>query len=517
MEKIPYLKADDKLIDGYLENAYKLKREIIKSESNIKFTGKAYYVSNGGSDDNDGLTPETAFADAMKLSGAAFLKPGDAVLFERGSNFRNDSPFRTVDGITYSAYGSGAKPKFIGSIDASAPSDWIKTEFSDVYVYSKPLETKTRDIGNIIFDFGKAWGIKLSDNVKNGDGNIITNGLESFISGGHPVKTGADLINDLEFWHDPYSDTLYLKSVGGSPAERFSSIELADKSGGITGSAKNVTIDNLAFFGYGSHGIGYAGIGADAPENLTVQYCTFSFIGGSRQNAFDPENHGRFGNAIEVYGGCKGYTIHHCYADNIYDCCWTVQYQSDSNGIDVIFEDVEMYSNVACYSNTGLEVWLLNRPQYNNPAHYGMKNMRLHDNYTFFNGYGWSMQRPNPDGNIFYGDPCVNDTTFENCSVDHNVGMFASKWLNFIRYIGPEAYNFNHNIYVQQSDRLIGGIPEDPGKCTGKLGEFAYDKDTLERLLATGFEPGSIFYYTAPDYKIQNYTPAFKPSDMTSL
>ncbi len=507
-EEIPYYKADDELINSYLDKAYALKDEIINSKTDVTYTGTAYYVSNKGNDKNDGLTPATAFKTAKKVSGADFLKEGDAVLFERGSIFRNDFTFQTVNGVTYSAYGNGAKPKFIGSIDASAPSDWLTTEWEDVYEYREKLEAATRDVGVIVFDLGKAWGVKMMSGVKNGDGNVITNGLESFVSGGYPIKSGADLKNDLEFWHDPYTGTLYLKSVGGAPAERFTSIELNDKGSGIAGGAQNVTLDNLDFFGYGSHAIGYSGVGDWAPKNLTVQYCTFSFIGGSRQNAEDPENNGRLGNAVEIYGGCKGYTIHHCYADNVYDCCWTVQFQSSSGGVDVIFEDVEMYSNVACYCNTGLEIWLNNKPEFNNPAHYGMKNMRLHDNYTFYNGYGWSMQRPNPDGNIFYGDPSVTTSTYENCSVDNNVGLFASRWLYFLRYIGPDGYNFNHNIYFQQSDRDIGGIPANPGKGTGNITSHPYEENTLRKLLITGFEPGTTFYYTDPDYKIPQYTPA---------
>ena len=506
--EIPYYKADDELINSYLDKAYALRDEIINSKTDVTYTGTAYYVSNKGNDKNDGLTPATAFKTAKKVSGADFLKEGDAVLFERGSIFRNDFTFQTVNGVTYSAYGNGAKPKFIGSIDASAPSDWLTTEWKDVYEYREKLEFKSRDVGVIVFDLGKAWGVKLMSGVANSKGGEITNGLETFKSGGYAFTDASGLKNDLEFWHDPISGTVYLKSVGGTPAERFTSIELVDKGNGISGQKKNITIDNLDFFGFGSHGIGYGGVGDAAPENLTVQYCTFSFIGGSRQyNEADKTT--RFGNAVEIYGGCKGYTIHHCYADNVYDCCWTVQYQSNSEGKDVIFEDVEMYSNVACYSNTGLEVWLNNKAEFNNSsAHYGMKNMRLHDNYTFYNGYGWSMQRPNPDGNIFYGDPSVTTSTYENCSVDNNVGLFASYWLNYLRYIGPNGYNFNNNIYFQQSDRYIGGIPSNPGMGTGSIGMFLYNETTMRKLLMTGFEPDSKFYYTDPDYKIPQYTPA---------
>ena len=61
---------------------------IVKSDTFIKgetYTGTAYYISNNGSDENDGRSPETAFASpaALKNSG---LQSGDAVFFERGGN-----------------------------------------------------------------------------------------------------------------------------------------------------------------------------------------------------------------------------------------------------------------------------------------------------------------------------------------------------------------------------------------------------------------------------------------------
>lgn len=43
-----------------LANAEKRKQAILNSEAVVEYTGTAYYVSNGGSDENDGLTPETA-------------------------------------------------------------------------------------------------------------------------------------------------------------------------------------------------------------------------------------------------------------------------------------------------------------------------------------------------------------------------------------------------------------------------------------------------------------------------
>ncbi|MBQ7821578.1 MAG: S-layer homology domain-containing protein, partial [Clostridia bacterium] len=242
---------------------------------------------------------------------------------------------------------------------------------------------------------------------------------------------------------------------------------------------------------------------------LTVQYCTFDYIGGAVQDRSTLSGTGRLGNAVEVYGAAKDYTIHHCYAQNVYDCCWTVQYQSDSNGVDVWFENIEMYKNVACYSNTGLEVWLNNLAKFENDATYGIKNMSLHDNYTYYNGYGWSWQRPNKDSNIFYGDPTLNPTNvYENNSVNNNVGMFARKWVNYLRYPGESFYNFNNNIYFQHENLYIGGVPENANTAEGNPGtEKLFDKATLDALTAKGFEPGTKYYAADADFAIPEYEP----------
>ncbi|MBQ7821576.1 MAG: S-layer homology domain-containing protein [Clostridia bacterium] len=498
MENIPYYEADQATIDKYMNEAMTLKQEIINSPTDVKYTGTAYYVSPKGNDENDGLTPATAFKTVSRISGGSFLNEGDAVLFERGGTFRYKGVLSTKNGVTYSAYGSGAKPKLIGSIDASYPAAWIETGVENVYAYKDKFMGVETDIGQIVFDMGRAWGIKLINSLHIGTNS---NGLEMIESGTPKIDGPEDLKGDLEFWHNCYNGTLYLYSKDGNPADRFSSIEIVDKGNGISGGANGVVIDNLELFGFGSHGIGYGG----TPKNLTVQNCVFGFIGGSRQGS-DPETKTRFGNAVEIFGACDGFIIRNCYAHNVYDCCWTVQFQGDPGENGKWFKNVEIYNNVACYSNTGLEVWMNNKGP-NKDLSMGIENMNLHHNYTFYNGYGWSQQRPNKDGNIFYGDPSVTTTQYINNSVHDNVGMFASKWLNYVRYTGLEQYNFNNNVYFQHNNKLFGGVAFNPAKGEGTIGQHTYDQATMARLLSTGFEPGSTFYYVEPDYEIPQYTP----------
>lgn len=75
-----------------------------------------YYVSNQGNDANDGLSPATAWQSLAKINETP-LADGDQILFQRGQVFRGQlNPRKTYTGLTYGAYGAGARPVIAGSI-----------------------------------------------------------------------------------------------------------------------------------------------------------------------------------------------------------------------------------------------------------------------------------------------------------------------------------------------------------------------------------------------------------------
>jgi hypothetical protein len=83
--------------------------------------GNVYYVSNSGDDSNNGLTPETAWRTIEHVNAQTF-QPGDSILFRRGDVWR-ESLYVTSSGtpaawITYGAYGTGDKPRILGSEQA---------------------------------------------------------------------------------------------------------------------------------------------------------------------------------------------------------------------------------------------------------------------------------------------------------------------------------------------------------------------------------------------------------------
>ena len=77
-----------------------------------------YYVSPGGDDAKDGLTPQTAWKTVAKVNATAFA-PGSQILFQRDGEWRESlwasSSGTSAQPIVYGAYGTGARPTFWGS------------------------------------------------------------------------------------------------------------------------------------------------------------------------------------------------------------------------------------------------------------------------------------------------------------------------------------------------------------------------------------------------------------------
>lgn len=95
--------------------------------SNLSFATTYYVDATNGNDDNNGTSPEIAWKTIDRVNIAA-LNAGDWVLFRRGEVFRgNLIPVSGSDPnyITYGAYGTGNKPKLLGSQNRSSANYWI--------------------------------------------------------------------------------------------------------------------------------------------------------------------------------------------------------------------------------------------------------------------------------------------------------------------------------------------------------------------------------------------------------
>lgn len=86
-------------------------------------SGRKFYVSNSGNDSNSGLSESAAWKTLTKVNTADILS-GDLVFFKTGNEWRGQLIAKS--GVTYTAYGTGAKPLIMGSVSKGSPGDWIE-------------------------------------------------------------------------------------------------------------------------------------------------------------------------------------------------------------------------------------------------------------------------------------------------------------------------------------------------------------------------------------------------------
>ena len=319
-----------------LDAAEKRRREIQNSSTEIAlsdtytegetYTGTAYYVSPYGDDTNDGLTPETAWKSLDKVGTASdpetgVLKYGDAVFFERGGVFRTDGSSTSglkisTPGVTYSAYGEGAKPVITASPESGADAGKWELYYSDdngvkIWKYYKDMY----DTAAIICNDGKVYTDRVYEYWKEGQGyRSVTGDYTGKYCNAQQGITYADalfpveesLTEDLTIISRPdLSDVtpdsgaggiltnidskpgpLYFRCDAGNPGEIFDSVEFSTFN--ILGlawvSESDVVFDNLNFQ-CGGHNLIKNGTGSDTEpwnlENIVIQNCEFAFCGGS--------------------------------------------------------------------------------------------------------------------------------------------------------------------------------------------------------------------------------------------
>ena len=387
---------------------------IVKADTyvqGVSYCGTAYYMdSENGDDNNDGLSPETAFRTTQRLEGMG-LKEGDAVFFKRGCVFYDACP-TIQNGVTYSAYGEGAKPILTPSSDGgNDPANWVlyyenggqkiwhyqKTSFSSVGwidfncsndLYAYPVfeywnpENGFQYIETIYEDYDKATG---GGHVRNRYGKLVSKEIHEM------------LIKDLTFvsrsnYKDPNGNwcvetNLYLRCDEGNPAEVFDVIKMTaltrneygdDRPGPVQAvDATNVTFDNLELSNGAQWGVGHM-------KHSTIQNCEVSFIGNTvwYYNEWKPDETGHISvNYIGdgIYNCVDGMTlrnnfVHHC-------CCVGIVGEMFGESPDTVLDKWVVDSNVVTYCGTSY-VYM----EGNGWVNLDMEGISVTDNYFSYAG-----------------------------------------------------------------------------------------------------------------------------------
>ena len=451
--------------------------EEIKNTPNMEIPKGAtvYYISNKGKDTNDGKSPSSAWATIDRLS-TANLKEGDYVLFERGGYYRGN--FGSKAGVTYSAYGTGEKPIICGSPEDGANAGrWTKVA-NNVWEYQTVFE---KDIGTLVFNHGEAHAIKWM--VYTGSSGTLEDYKTKTMWNG--VST---LKNDLDFWHSTENKKIYLCSEK-NPGERFSSIEFLQRVNAIGCGGNNVTFDNLTIKYTGAHGIG-----GGTKSNLTVKNCTFEWIGGSIQHVNHEGTYPkpvRYGNAIEIYGGCDGFVVENCYFNQIYDAAITHQYNfADDPGsmTDRGHYNVLYKNNVMEYCVYPIEYFLGNIPA-GNTSHYD--NVVYEGNVMWYTGEGLGSQRPDTTQPAAIKGWTHNNPT-KNFVIKDNLAIYSTQMFvhtNFRNLLDTTGIELSNNTFVGTYGQRFGAYGYNVGNK-----EVAFT-DELDTYLEKFAKTKNTYYY----------------------
>ncbi len=518
------------------ENA---KDTILNSESEyqVSGSGKLYYVSNNGNDSNSGLSPEQAWATLDKVNSAS-MSSGSVVLFERGGVWNRQGILMMQDGVTYSAYGTGAKPMISNYIEANKASDWTNVG-ENLYVYSGAYKSATPfdnngnnisasypnntslagsyvtstnydvtsndDIGNIIFDDGKGWGVKVTKyNDSNGSvplGTVET-GFGTLTHNGNPnFASQADLSQHLEFYHNSAESRLYLYCVGGNPSDVFNDIKLVLRGYLVNGSANGTVLDNIALKYAGCHGVSVGNA-----TDFTIRNCEIGWIGGSIQTyTFGGRNYPtRFGEGIQNWGSCDGYYITNNYIYQVYDGAVSSQISRSSSTLleSVVMQNVKVSENVFECNEFSIEFWLQPTEEQANSGKFLFKNHDMSNNMIRKSGYGFGSTRKQEH----VSESCSLTTHmywpthgYENVLYTGNIMwenreavLYGVKW-------DVNMYKLEGNIIVHDYGKLFALIASDiTNKATWDCDEFYYDAETLKTLINEGYIGNNTFYCTLP-------------------
>ena len=135
-------------------------------------------------------------------------------------------------------------------------------------------------------------------------------------------------------------------------------------------------------------------------KGLHVTNCEIGWIGGNIQSysGTDPNypegkrgSVTRYGNGIEIYGGCDDYLVKNNYIYEVYDAGASHQATTYRK---LVMQNISYEGNLIEKCVYGIEYFL---DQKEGGMESYMKNLVIKDNIIRLSGYGWGQQRHNTD------------------------------------------------------------------------------------------------------------------------
>lgn len=421
------------------------------------------------------------------------LLPGDAVLFERGGLWRGF--INCAQGVTYSAYGEGEKPRIYGSEESGTGANKRELYHDENGVRIWKFYRDVSETGNIVFNDGETYAIRVHAYFNREQ--WVASAVDS-----EPFDVVANLKNDLTFYSTfelsadefrAYAEEqtsgniasadaletngpLYLRCDAGNPGEIYTDIEFHHRPAGMMGYIGLVTpagdnvIDNLCLKYTLMNGIAIYGTDryhTDCNNNV-IQNCEIGWTGGSQHELNRPTED------VMVCGESIVFKTDNNVFQNNY------MYQSACGGFvsEFVVGEWEGHTEALCRNNIirGNIVekcqdtfWFWSKATHEDSGQVFWENTLIEDNYALYGGYGWSNDErfvyPNQPLNTYHtqGDTWLfavggHPSEIQNMLVKNNVFYLSNGgWIVGTPDTWDQTYviTFSGNTYVQNDNRFI--------------------------------------------------------------
>jgi hypothetical protein len=355
-----------------------------------------FYVSRSGSDDADGLSPETAWATIQKLN-SSLPADGSTVLFQRGGTFYGELnlPF----GCEVGAYGFGERPTLTMFKLLNRSEGWAE-------------------------DSEGVWRIDLSAPGTH-DGYIATNDANiGFLMVDGEVKPAlkwalSELREPWDFYCDIANHMLYV-AASADPTTLAGDIKAAPNGNQYGGTGRVVFCNAGSNAVHDVHvtGTGGCGIGGTGPD-VHIHDCVIDYIGGSE--LLGQPWRLRYGNGIDNWVNVERWLIEDNEIAQVYDVAWSPQGRAEATGS---WEDLTFRNNHIHDCTQSLEFWSMGTASAG-----GFKRILVEGNLCERAGYSvFSDVRPDQDVRVHlltYFWQTAADITIQNNIFDDSYGAYS--------------------------------------------------------------------------------------------
>ena len=357
------------------------------------------------------------------------------------------------------------------------------------------------EITNIYFNGGEGVGLRIVADSADSSAQTFAPGRKTAYRGlwfnGYEYvfadertldNPGTALKNNLEFFHDYATGSLYLYFDKGNPSDWFDDIK-ASRWGTAVWGADNSVIDNLAFL--------YAGNTAltMGKKNVTITNCEVGCVHGDL---------GSMESGIGYCGESDGIVLRNNYVHDVGDGGMTNQNVGQDPEKPIQIKNVAYLDNVTVSCGHSAEIWnhLVNIDE-NGVSASRIENVLIKGNMFAYCAY--TSRQKEATGSFSNGE-CICGSVYgeySNCRIEDNIFLYGVGSI-FCAYMAtyrqPRGWEALGNLYVADPDSYrIGYCFEtlnhiDHGMLKRARVFFPYTEEGLSWYASLGIDPKGVFY-----------------------